>query len=203
MEFERICMNIGVPCTTIGRVTNTGRLIFNDMIDISTVELKNIYKNVLERKSKKVGIQLKFFKNRKSKSCISIEIVPKKSTRIFFRPQLQINFSPTSINLFAKFWYLEKAHWNPWGAKSIGANVLVCNRKKSSVRWHLGPEKIPLELVKCSENCRGVVGTCVANDTMLWRSAQLLLTAENHHFEGSMHLKAKTAEGFWYDFDRI
>ena len=43
MEFERICMNIGVPCTTIGRVTNTGRLTFNDMIDISTVELKNIY----------------------------------------------------------------------------------------------------------------------------------------------------------------
>jgi phosphoribosylformylglycinamidine (FGAM) synthase-like enzyme len=43
MEFERICMNIGVPCTTIGRVTNTGRLTFNDMIDISTVELKNIH----------------------------------------------------------------------------------------------------------------------------------------------------------------
>jgi selenophosphate synthetase-related protein len=43
MEFERICMNIGVPCTTIGRVTNTGRLTFNDMIDISTVELKIIH----------------------------------------------------------------------------------------------------------------------------------------------------------------
>ena len=43
MEFERICMNIGVPCTTIGRVTNTGRLTFNDLIDISTVKLKNIY----------------------------------------------------------------------------------------------------------------------------------------------------------------
>ena len=25
MEFERICMNIGVPCTTIGRVSNSGR----------------------------------------------------------------------------------------------------------------------------------------------------------------------------------
>ncbi len=43
MEFERICMNIGVPCTTIGRVTNSGRLTFNNVIDISTVKLKNIY----------------------------------------------------------------------------------------------------------------------------------------------------------------
>ncbi|MDP6684530.1 MAG: AIR synthase-related protein [Candidatus Marinimicrobia bacterium] len=43
MEFERICMNIGVPCTTVGRVTNTGRFSFNDMIDISTKKLKTIY----------------------------------------------------------------------------------------------------------------------------------------------------------------
>ena len=50
---------------------------------------------------------------------------------------------------------------------------------------------MPLELLKCSENCRGVVGTCVANDTMLRRAAQLLLAAENHHFEDSMHLKVK------------
>ena len=32
------------------------------------------------------------------------------------------------------------------------------------------------------------------NDTMLRRSDQLLLTAENHHFEGSKHLKAKECE---------
>lgn len=43
MEFERICMNIGVPCTTIGRVTNDGKFRFNDLINISTKELKDIY----------------------------------------------------------------------------------------------------------------------------------------------------------------
>ena len=43
MEFERICMNIGVPCTTIGRVTNDGKFRFNKLIDISTKELKDIY----------------------------------------------------------------------------------------------------------------------------------------------------------------
>ena len=43
MEFERICMNIGAPCTTIGRETNSGRLTFNDVINISIVKLKNIY----------------------------------------------------------------------------------------------------------------------------------------------------------------
>lgn len=43
MEFERICMNIGVPCTTIGRVTNDGMFRFNKLIDIPTKELKDIY----------------------------------------------------------------------------------------------------------------------------------------------------------------
>ena len=32
---------------------------------------------------------------------------------------------------------------------------------------------------------RRVVGACNANDTMLRRSDQLLLAAENHHFEGN------------------
>ena len=51
--------------------------------------------------------------------------------------------------------------------------------------------KTPLELLNRSENRWGVVGTCIANDTMLRRPDQLLLTPENHHFEGSMHLKTK------------
>ena len=41
------------------------------------------------------------------------------------------------------------------------------------------------------ENDGGVVGSTTANGTMLRRSDQLLLATENHHFEGSTHLKAK------------
>ena len=52
--------------------------------------------------------------------------------------------------------------------------------------------KTPLELLNRSENRWGVVGTCNANDTVLRRPDQLLLTPENHHFAGSMHL---TTEG--------
>ncbi len=40
MEFERICMSIGVPSTTIGRVTDTGRFTFNEFLDVSVDELK-------------------------------------------------------------------------------------------------------------------------------------------------------------------
>ncbi len=39
MEFERICMTIGVPSTTIGRITDSGRLVFNDLLDISVTDL--------------------------------------------------------------------------------------------------------------------------------------------------------------------
>lgn len=39
MEFERICMTIGVPSTTIGRVTNDGRFRFNDVINIDRKKL--------------------------------------------------------------------------------------------------------------------------------------------------------------------
>ena len=35
------------------------------------------------------------------------------------------------------------------------------------------------------------MGTCNANVTVLWRSLQLILVAENGHFEGSTHLKVK------------
>ena len=45
-----------------------------------------------------------------------------------------------------------------------------------------------------SETIRGVVGHDNSNDAMLRRSAQLLLTPENEHFEGSMHLEVKTVE---------
>ena len=38
------------------------------------------------------------------------------------------------------------------------------------------------------------MGTYNVNGTMLRWSDQLLLTAENHHFEGSTHLKAKECE---------
>ena len=48
-----------------------------------------------------------------------------------------------------------------------------------------------LIFTKTSENDREVVGWYGANDTMLRRSAQLFLAAENDHFEGSMLLKAK------------
>ncbi len=42
MEFERICMNIGVPSTTIGRVTDSGQFTFNDLIKLPVEELKSI-----------------------------------------------------------------------------------------------------------------------------------------------------------------
>tara|TARA_Y100001960_G_scaffold333863_1_gene441695 strand:+ start:8321 stop:10195 length:1875 start_codon:yes stop_codon:yes gene_type:complete len=35
IEIERLCMNLGVPCTTIGRVTDNGHFSFNDLIDIN------------------------------------------------------------------------------------------------------------------------------------------------------------------------
>jgi selenophosphate synthetase-related protein len=35
MEFERICMAIGVPSTTIGRVTNDNQFKFNDVVKIN------------------------------------------------------------------------------------------------------------------------------------------------------------------------
>ncbi len=41
MEFERICMNVGVPSTTIGRVTDDGRFTFNDLIDLPVSEIRS------------------------------------------------------------------------------------------------------------------------------------------------------------------
>ncbi len=42
MEFERICMTIGVPSTTIGRVTDTDSFTFNDAINVKVDILRNI-----------------------------------------------------------------------------------------------------------------------------------------------------------------
>ena len=39
IEFERICMTTGVPSTTIGRITNDGNYIFNDLINIPVKQL--------------------------------------------------------------------------------------------------------------------------------------------------------------------
>lgn len=40
MEFERICMSVGVPSTTIGRVTNNNQYTFNDLISLNVDKLK-------------------------------------------------------------------------------------------------------------------------------------------------------------------
>ena len=53
-----------------------------------------------------------------------------------------------------------------------------------------GAAILHLELLNRSRIIRRVVGGTNARGTMLWRSDQLLLTPENDHFEGSMHLKA-------------
>jgi len=42
MEFERICMNVGVPSTTIGRVTDNSRYTFNELIDIEVENLRRL-----------------------------------------------------------------------------------------------------------------------------------------------------------------
>ena len=45
-----------------------------------------------------------------------------------------------------------------------------------------------VEYSKCSHMTRGVVTSYITNDTMLLRSAQLILTTENDHFEDSMQI---------------
>jgi len=42
MEFERICMTIGVPSTTIGRVTDNDLFTFNDAIKIKIDKLRTV-----------------------------------------------------------------------------------------------------------------------------------------------------------------
>lgn len=40
MEFERICIKVGVPSTTIGRVTNDGKLNINNVIELGTADIQ-------------------------------------------------------------------------------------------------------------------------------------------------------------------
>ena len=47
-----------------------------------------------------------------------------------------------------------------------------------------------LILLTAYKNRWGVLGTCIASDTMLQRSDQLLLSLENDHFEGSMQTES-------------
>jgi hypothetical protein len=39
MELERLCMSIGIPNTTIGRITNNGVFSFNDNIKIKVKDI--------------------------------------------------------------------------------------------------------------------------------------------------------------------
>ena len=43
MEFERICMTIGVPSTTIGRVTDDGKFTVNELINFKSTELRTFF----------------------------------------------------------------------------------------------------------------------------------------------------------------
>ena len=58
-------------------------------------------------------------------------------------------------------------------------------------KFQVEPGNLPLDLLTAYKNRWGVVGSCDANDTMSRWSDQLLLTAENHHFEDSKHLKVE------------
>ena len=49
LSLQRIAMNDQVPCITIGRVTNNGRLLVNDLIDLDRKKLHKAYMNSLPR----------------------------------------------------------------------------------------------------------------------------------------------------------
>lgn len=49
LALQRIAMSDQVPCITIGRVTDNGRLQFNDLIDLGRVELQEAYMESLDR----------------------------------------------------------------------------------------------------------------------------------------------------------
>ena len=56
-------------------------------------------------------------------------------------------------------------------------------------KFCVGARKLPLKLLNRYNIIRGVVWHNNCNDTMLWRSAQLLLTPENEHFEGRAKIR--------------
>ena len=76
-------------------------------------------------------------------------------------------------------------------ANSVPPNISDVTGVTPDRKFQVVPGNLPLDMRKCSENDRYVVGTCDDNDTMLRRPDQLLLTAENDHFEGSSHLKVE------------
>ena len=47
IEIERICMRMGVPCTAIGRVTDNGRLSFNELINVKVSDLQQKHREGL------------------------------------------------------------------------------------------------------------------------------------------------------------
>ncbi len=47
IEIERICMQMAVPCTAIGRVTDDSRFSFNDLINVKVSELQKKHKEGL------------------------------------------------------------------------------------------------------------------------------------------------------------
>ena len=76
-----------------------------------------------------------------------------------------------------------------------GTNVTLGNKKC------YGVSKTPLELPNRSRIIRGVVGASNANGTVLRRSAQLLLIAENDHFAGNVgsRIRREVAGSAYYD----
>ena len=52
IEIERLCMNSGVPCTAIGRVTDNGIITFNDLLK---VKVEKLIESQKERRKKIFG----------------------------------------------------------------------------------------------------------------------------------------------------
>ena len=93
-----------------------------------------------------------------------------------------------------------------WGIRIRPAHHMISWIYSASGSWTnlttgatfcLSPQLLPLELLKCSRIIREVRKTYNANGNMLRRSDQLLLTAENHHFEGSTHLSEGELSNSW------
>ena len=71
---------------------------------------------------------------------------------------------------------------------SVYSETVVVTGVTTGANFYVGPLTLPLELQECSKNISVVMGHGSANGAMLRRSVQLLLVAENEHFDGCMHL---------------
>lgn len=49
IEIERLCMKSGVPCTAIGRVTDSGIFTFNDLLKVKVERLREVQKEGVRR----------------------------------------------------------------------------------------------------------------------------------------------------------